>query len=105
MGFTAESLQTDSRASARKTLCRCLRRSPLAQARFRKNYVILELCVGKGKVSDTDFNYWQKGESSWGYAHVHPSKGIPDKLIKWIEIARSASSTMVEEGDDEDGLT
>lgn len=73
-----------------------------AIARFRKNYVMLELRVGKGAVSDPDFQYWRQGDSIWGYTHVSPSKGVPDKVGKWIDIARNAASTAEEEGEDEE---
>lgn len=74
-----------------------------AKARFQKNYVMLELRVGKGKVSDPDFKYWRQGDSIWGYTHVHPSKGISEKLAKWIDLARVEASTAAAEGEEEDG--
>jgi hypothetical protein len=70
-----------------------------AKIHFRKENVLFELRVGKGTVSDTDFKYWRQGESLWGYTHIHPSKGISDKVVKWIELARNFTSVV--EGDEE----
>ena len=91
--------------TARSRAVRFKKARVFAKAHFQKNHVLLELRVGKGKVSDTDFKYWQKGQSSWGWAHVYPSKGIPDKLAKWIELARNAGSTAAEKDEDEEGQT
>jgi hypothetical protein len=63
-----------------------------AIAHFRKDYVLLELCVGKGKVSDSDFTYWKQGDSNWGHTKVYPSKGVSDKAVKWIDLARNYTS-------------
>ena len=62
--------------------------SIFAKLRFRKKYILLELRVGKGSVTDPDFTYWKGGESSWGYVHVHPSNSLPEKVIDWIDRAR-----------------
>jgi hypothetical protein len=75
-----------------------------AKAHFRKDYILLELRVGKGKVSDPDFKYWRQGESSWGYTHIYPSRGIPEKVAKWIELARNSARTVAED-EDEEGQT
>lgn len=72
-----------------------------ARAHFRKDYVLLELRVGKGKISDPDFKYWRQGDSSWGHTQVNPSKGISDKVAKWIELARNYAS-IVEDDEEED---
>jgi hypothetical protein len=55
---------------------------------FRKQYIHLELRVGMGKVSDQEFRYWKKGNSKWGYFHVHPGSPLPEKVKEWIESAR-----------------
>lgn len=68
-----------------------------AKAHFRKDYVLLELRVGKGVVSDPDFKYWRQGESPWGWTHIYPSNGISDKVFKWIEFARSFASATEDE--------
>ncbi len=72
-----------------------------AKLRFRKKWIQLELRVGKGKVKDTDFKYWRQGESLWGYTYIYPEKGVSEKVIQWIEIARNLTSE-VEPGEDED---
>jgi hypothetical protein len=72
-----------------------------AKIHFRKENVLLELRVGEGKVSDPDFKYWRQGESSWGYTHIYPSKGVPDKVVKWIELARNLASSVAEDDDEE----
>lgn len=63
-----------------------------AKAHLRKDYVMLELRVGQGKVNDPDFKYWRQGNSNWGYTSVYPSKGISENVMKWIEIARSKAT-------------
>jgi hypothetical protein len=68
-----------------------------AKAHFRKDYVLLELRVGKGIVSDPDFKYWRQGDSAWGYTYLYPSKGISEKVIKWTEIARGFAATTEDE--------
>ena len=72
----------------------------IAKAHFRKDYVLLELRVGKGKVSDSDFKYWKQGESNWGYTYIYPSKAMPDKVMKWIDFAKNSASIV--EGDEEE---
>ncbi len=72
-----------------------------AKAHFRKSYMLLELRVGKGKVSDSDFRYWRQGESNWGATYVYPSKQIPEKVAKWAEMARTAASAG-DTGDEEE---
>ncbi|HXG07324.1 MAG TPA: endonuclease NucS domain-containing protein [Nitrososphaera sp.] len=72
-----------------------------AITRFRKRYIQLELRVGKGKVTDPDFKYWRQGESSWGYTYIYPSKGIPDKITSWIEIARNFTGEAEEDEESE----
>ncbi|HZT58898.1 MAG TPA: endonuclease NucS domain-containing protein [Pyrinomonadaceae bacterium] len=62
-----------------------------AKAHFRKRYIQLELRVGEGNVADPDFKYWRQGASDWGYMHIHPSTGVPDKVIGWIEAAKKFS--------------
>lgn len=64
---------------------------------FQKKYILLQLRVGKGKVSDPDFKYRRQGESSWGSTYVYPSKDIPDKIINWIEIARNFTGELEED--------
>ncbi|SRR6266498_3914877 len=71
-----------------------------ARVHFRKDYVLLELRVGKGKVADPDFKYWRQGDSNWGHTQVSPSKGISDKVAKWIELARIDAS-IIEDDDEE----
>ena len=69
-----------------------------AKVHFRKDCVMLELRVGKGKVvSDPDFKYWRQGDSPWGWTHIYPSKGISEKVIKWIAEARSFASATEDE--------
>lgn len=70
-----------------------------AKAHFRKDYVLLELRVGKGvvPVSDPDFKYWRQGESPWGWTHIYPSKVISEKVFKWIESARNFASATEDE--------
>jgi hypothetical protein len=70
-----------------------------AVARFRKKYIQLELRVGKGKVSDSDFKYWRQGEANWGYTFIYPTKDILKKVVNWIEIARNNNED--EQSDDE----
>jgi len=72
-----------------------------AKAHFRKDYVLLELRVGKGVVSDPEFKYWRHGESAWGWTHIYPVKGISEKVLKWTELARSFSSAKEDEDDAE----
>jgi Endonuclease NucS len=73
-----------------------------ARAHFRKSNMLLELRVGKGTVSDPDFKYWKQGESSWGYTHLYPSRPIPEKVAKWVEMARNAASAGEDNGDEEE---
>jgi hypothetical protein len=73
-----------------------------AMAKFRKDYILLELRVGKGNVSDSDFKYRRQGESDWGYAHIYPSKGIPEKVAKWAEMARNAANTLDDNDENEE---
>jgi len=69
-----------------------------AKAHFRKDYVLLELRIGKGFVSaDPDFKYWRQGDSPWGWTHIYPSKGISEKVFKWIERAISFASVTEDE--------
>lgn len=72
-----------------------------AKLQFRKKYIQLELRVGKGSVADPDFKYWKGGESSWGYVQVYPSNPLPEKVIAWMERARTFVSQSAT-GDDED---
>lgn len=72
-----------------------------AKLRFRKKYIQLELCVGKGAVSDPDFTYWRAGDSNWGYVHVYPSDSISTKVVEWIRQAIWFTESIGgEEGDD-----
>lgn len=75
-----------------------------AKAHFQKDCVLLELSVGKGKVSDSDFKYWRQGESSWGYTHIYPSIGVSEKVAEWIDLARS-SVGVTEDDEDEESRT
>ncbi len=72
-----------------------------AKVHFRKDYVLLELRVGKGKVSDPDFKYWRQGESNWGYTHIYPSRGVSEKVVNWAEFARISASAEGEDKDEE----
>jgi hypothetical protein len=72
-----------------------------AITRFRKKYIQLGLRVGQGKVTDPDFKYWRQGESSWGYTYIYPSKGISDKVVNWIEIARNFTGETEEDEENE----
>jgi hypothetical protein len=72
-----------------------------AKVHFRKDYVLLELRVGKGKVSDADFKYWRQGDSNWGWTHVYPTKGVSEKVANWIELARNSASVTEDEDDEE----
>jgi hypothetical protein len=69
-----------------------------AKAHLRKDRILLELRVGKGKVSDPDFRYWRQGESNWGWTHVYPSKVIPEKVTKWAELAMAAEAVGEKDG-------
>lgn len=73
-----------------------------ARVRFRKKHILLELRVGRGKVSDPDFRYWRQGESSWGYTHVRSSGGIPEKVVNWIDLARHYVAAKAESEEDEE---
>ena len=64
---------------------------------FRKQFIRLSLRVGQDKVSDSDFKYSRQGESSWGHTNIYPSKGIPDKIINWIEVAKNFTGESVED--------
>ena len=70
-----------------------------AKAQFRKDYVFLELRVGKGKVLDPDFKYWRQGESDWGFTYVYPSKGVSEKVARWIELAKNSDSSTEDDDD------
>lgn len=70
-----------------------------ANLRFRKRYIMLELRIGRGAVSDPDFKYWRQGEHDWGYTHVMPGKALPPKVIEWIDKARNFSSESGESDD------
>ncbi len=72
-----------------------------ARLHFRKDNVLLELRVGKAKVSDPDFKYWRQGESNWGYTHIYQSKPIPEKVASWIELARNSASTGIDDEDED----
>ena len=63
-----------------------------AKVSFKKKYILLELRVGKNKIVDSDFKYWRQGASDWGYAYVYPTQSIPEKIIRWIELARTFSN-------------
>ncbi len=73
-----------------------------AKVHFQKKHLLLELLVGRGKVSDSDFQYWRQGESSWGYTHVRPSGVIPEKVVGWIDLARNYVAAKAESEEDEE---
>ncbi len=78
-----------------------------ARLRFRKKHLLLELRVGRSKVSDPDFQYWRQGESSWGYTRLYPSGAIPEKVVGWIQLARNhvAAQATGSEDDEEEPET
>lgn len=65
-----------------------------AKLHFRKKYIQLELNVGQRKIADHEFTYWRKGESSWGYTYIYPTKAISEKVVNWIETARNYSKSL-----------
>lgn len=65
-----------------------------AKLHFRKKYIQLELRVGQRKITDNEFTYWRKGESSWGYTYIYPTKSISEKVINWIGIALNYSKNL-----------
>jgi hypothetical protein len=71
-----------------------------AKLHFRKKYIMLELRVGQRKITDNEFVYWRGGESQWGYVYIFPGNAIPDKVVKWIEIAKNYSAQSQEENDE-----
>lgn len=71
-----------------------------AKLHFRKKWIQIELKVGQRKVADKEFKYWREGESEWGWAKIYPGKTIPEKVVKWIEIAKNYSSQSA--GEDEE---
>jgi hypothetical protein len=42
----------------------------------------------------------REGKSEWGYAYLYPARTIPEKVVKWIKIARNFSSQS--QGEDEE---
>ena len=68
-----------------------------AKLHFRKKYIQLELRVGQRKIADNEFTYWRKGESSWGYTYIYPTKTIAENVINWIGIARNYSKDLSSE--------
>ena len=67
-----------------------------AKVHFRNKNILLELRVGRNQDNDTDFKYWKKGLSKWGYISLYPANEIPGKIIAVIETAL-AYSDVVEE--------
>jgi hypothetical protein len=74
-----------------------------AKLHFRKKYIMLELRVGQRKIADNEFVYWRSGESQWGYVYIYPGKAIPEKVVKWIDIAKNYSAQPPEENDETEG--
>lgn len=75
-----------------------------AKAHFRKKHILLELRVGQNNIADPDFKYWRQGASDWGWTHIYPSTGVPEKVINWIDLARGFSDEReFEEDDDTEG--
>lgn len=72
-----------------------------AKLHFRKKYIQLELRVGRGTVSDSQFTYWRQGNSSWGYVHLYPDNSVPEKVYAWIDLARKHAAES--QGDDDEG--
>ncbi len=73
-----------------------------AKVHFKKRHLQLELRVGRGKVSDPDFQYWRQGASSWGYTRVHPSEGVSEKVVGWIQLARNYVAAKAAESEEEE---
>jgi hypothetical protein len=65
-----------------------------AKLHFRKKYILIELRVGQKKITDSEFTYWRKGESSWGYTYIYPTKAISEKVVNWIDLARNYSKNL-----------
>ncbi len=74
-----------------------------AKAQFRRKHILLELRVGENNIADPDFKYWRQGASDWGWTHIYPSTGVPEKVIGWIEIARKFSGEGEVEEDEIEG--
>jgi len=36
----------------------------------------------------------RKGESSWGYTYIYPTKAISEKVVNWIDLARNYSKNL-----------
>ena len=71
-----------------------------AKVNFRKKYILLQLRVGAGEINDSDFKYWRKGESAWGYTFIYPLKELPSKLLDWINKAHIYDEKQTEEEDE-----
>jgi hypothetical protein len=67
-----------------------------ARAKFRQEYLFLELRVGRDVSGDPAF----KGrQGSWGYFHLYPHTEVPAKVFEWIEKARAYKASA---GDEEE---
>ncbi len=71
---------------------RCKKHMVFGYGRLRQTFIRLGLRVGTGKVNDPEFKYRRQGASDWGSVALSPSKGIPDKVKNWIDIAREFKS-------------
>jgi hypothetical protein len=80
---------------------RCKKHRSFANTRLRQHFIRLQLRVGIGSVDDPEFKYEKKGASEWGSVALWPSKGIPDKVKNWIDIAREFMPTQLDEDENE----
>lgn len=83
------------------TSVRFKKNTVFAKVHFRKKYIQLELRVGQRQITDSEFVYWRQGESLWGYVYIYPGKVIPEKVVKWIELAKRFSSEPSSDADTE----